>query len=107
MNSDFVQEHSKQLAERVATTAGPDVKSQTVLAWRLIFGTDPTESESAEAVAFVAAQTEVFTSKAAAPANGQAAAPAVAANPAGDPARQALSLLCQSLLSSNRFLYVE
>ncbi len=107
MNSDFVQEHSRHLAERVATVAGPDVKFQIVQAWRLIFGADPTESESTEAVAFVAAQTEVFASKAVAPANGPAAPPAVAANPAGDPERQALSLLCQSLLSSNRFLYVE
>ena len=107
MNSDFVQDHSRNLAERVATVAGPDVKSQIVLAWRLVFGTDPNETETTEAAAFVAAQTEVFQPKApvaaAVPATGAAAAP----NPAGDPARQALSLLCQSLLSSNRFLYVE
>lgn len=102
MNSDFVQEHSRNLAERITTTAGPDVKSQVVLSWRMIFGVDPTESESAEAVAFVAAQTEVFQPKAVPPAN----PPAGTASPP-DPARQAFALLCQSLLSSNRFLYVE
>jgi mono/diheme cytochrome c family protein len=45
MNSDFVQEHSRQLAERVAAVAGPDVKSQIVQAWRLIFGSDPSEAD--------------------------------------------------------------
>ncbi len=101
MNSEFVQDHSYALAERVSTTTGPDVKSQIVLAWRLVFGTDPTESESADAVAFVTAQTEVFQPKtppATTPPN---------TTPPPDPARQAFALLCQSLLSSNRFLYVE
>ena len=73
-----------------------------VLAWRLVFGADPTEAESTEAANFVTAQTGVFQPKSAV----TAAAPN-AANPPSDPARQALSLLCQSLLSSNRFLYVE
>ncbi len=101
MNSEFVQDHSHALAERIATAAGPDVKSQIVLAWRLVFGTDPTEAESAEAVAFVTAQTEVFRPK--------TPPPTIPPNtaPPPDPARQAFALLCQSLLSSNRFLYVE
>ncbi|TXT24024.1 MAG: hypothetical protein FD138_3134, partial [Planctomycetota bacterium] len=102
MNSDFVQEQSRNLAERVAAIAGPDVKSQIVLAWRLIFGAEPTETESAEAVAFVASQTEVFQPKTPPPAN-----PPAGTAPPPDPARQAFALLCQSLLSSNRFLYVE
>lgn len=102
MNSDFVQEQSRNLAERVAAIAGPDVKSQIVLAWRLIFGADPTETESSEAVAFVASQTEVFQPKTPPPAN-----PPAGTAPPPDPARQAFALLCQSLLSSNRFLYVE
>ena len=101
MNSEFVQDHSRELSQRIATTAGPDVKSQIALAWRLVFGADPTEAESAEAVAFVTAQTEVFqpkTPSATTPPN---------TTPPFDPARQAFALLCQSLLSSNRFLYVE
>jgi mono/diheme cytochrome c family protein len=101
MNSDFVQEHAHHLAERVATTAGPDVKSKVVLAWRLIFGADPSEQELADAVTFVTAQTELFQPKT------PPAAPAPNAAPPPDPARQAFALLCQSLLSSNRFLYVE
>ncbi|MBC7818459.1 MAG: DUF1553 domain-containing protein [Planctomycetaceae bacterium] len=101
MNSEFVQDHSRALAERIATAAGPDVKSQIVLAWRLVFGTDPTEAESAEAVAFVTAQTEVFQPK-----TPPATTPPNIPLPP-DPARRAFALLCQSLLSSNRFLYVE
>ena len=67
----------------------------------LLVDADPTESESTEAVAFVTAQTEVFRPKtppATTPSN---------TTPPLDPARQAFALLCQSLLSSNRFLYVE
>ncbi len=101
MNSEFVQDQSRELSQRIATTAGPDVKSQIVLAWRLVFGADPTEAESAEAVAFVTAQTEVFQPK-----TPPATTPPNTATPP-DPARQAFALLCQSLLSSNRFLYVE
>lgn len=104
MNSEFVQEHARNLAERIIAEAGPDVRSQMVLAWRLVFANDPTETELAESVAFVTAQTEVFQPKPPPPA--QPAAPNGAVPPP-DPARQATALWVQSLLSSNRFLYVE
>ena len=77
------------------------MKSQIVLAWRLVFGADPTEAESADAVAFVTTQTDVFQPK-----TPPATMPPNIAPPL-DPARQAFALLCQSLFSSNRFLYVE
>ena len=108
MNSEFVQEHSRNLTDRLISQAGPDVRSQVVLAWRLAFANDPTELELADAVAFVTAQTEVFQPKPTPPANAPAQ-PALAngAVQPPDPSRQAMALLVQSMLSSNRFLYVE
>ena len=108
MNSEFVQEHSRNLTDRLISQAGPDVRSQVVLAWRLAFANDPTELELADAFAFVTAQTEVFQPKPTSPANAPAQpAPANGAAPPPDPSRQAMALLVQSMLSSNRFLYVE
>ena len=110
MNSEFVQEHSRNLADRLVVEAGSDLRSQIVRAWRLVFATDPTEAELADALAFVTAQTEVFQPKTPQPASGAAATPSVPAagtTPPPDPARQAVALWVQSLLSSNRFLYVE
>lgn len=108
MNSEFVQEHSRNLTDRLVSQAGPDVRSQVVLAWHLAFANDPTELELADAVAFVTAQTEVFQPKPTPPAIAPAqSAPANGAAPPPDPSRQAMALLVQSMLSSNRFLYVE
>ncbi len=107
MNSEFIQEHSRNLTDRLVAEAGPDVRSQIVLAWRLVFASDPTESELAESFAFVTAQTEVFQPKTPPTANVPAASPANGAVPPPDPARQAVALWIQSLISSNRFLYVE
>lgn len=107
MNSEFVQEHARNLAERIIAEAGPDVRSQMVLAWRLVFANDPTETELAESVAFVTAQTEVFQPKPPPPAQPPAQPAALNGAASPDPARQAMSLWVQSLLSSNRFLYVE
>ncbi|MCX7418676.1 MAG: DUF1553 domain-containing protein, partial [Planctomycetia bacterium] len=104
MNSEFVQEHARNLADRLVAEAGSDVRSQIVLAWRLVFAADPTESELADSVTFVSAQTEIFQPKTPPPA--QPAAPN-GATPPPDPARQAMALWVQSLVSSNRFLYVE
>lgn len=108
MNSEFVQEHSRNLTDRLISQAGPDVRSQVVLAWRLAFANDPTELELADAVAFVTAQTEVFQPKPTPPAIAPAQpVPANGAVQPPDPSRQAMALLVQSMLSSNRFLYVE
>ncbi len=104
MNSEFVQEHARNLADRMLADAGPDLRSQIVFAWRLVFASDPTEAELADSVTFVTSQTEVFRPKTPPPT--QPAAPN-GATPPPDPARQAMALWVQSLISSNRFLYVE
>ena len=77
-------------------------KTESKVDVRLFFGADPSETESAKAAAFVTAQTEVFQPKVAPPVN-----PPAGTAPSLDPTRQAFALLRQSLLSSNRFLYVE
>jgi hypothetical protein len=96
MNNEFVLTQAVHMAERVQREAGPDLRAQATLAWRLAYAGDPTEAEAKEAVAFLTAQATQFGAK-----------PATAGDKAPPPAQQALACFCQALLSSNRFLYVD
>jgi hypothetical protein len=98
MNNDFVLSQSAYMAERVQREAGGDARAQIALAWRLAYAGEPTEDEAKEAVAFLAAQAEQFRSKPPAGTD---------KTPAPDPALRALTIFCQALLSSSRFLYVD
>ncbi|MBC8351271.1 MAG: PSD1 domain-containing protein [Planctomycetes bacterium] len=94
MNSEFVLRHARKLAERVkaASTADSSVE-QVRAAWRLAFGRLPREEELDVATAFLAKQNAYLKE-----------------NPIPDnvdPSLHALANLCQSLLSSNEFLYVD
>jgi uncharacterized protein DUF1553/uncharacterized protein DUF1549 len=99
MNNEFVLAQAAQMAERVQREAGPDLRTQAMLAWRLAYTSDLSEAEAKEAVAFLTAQEAQFGVKPAAPADKTA--------PASAPRQQALACFCQALLSSNRFLYVD
>lgn len=97
MNSDFVLENSKLLAERMSKDAGPDEAAQIQVAWQLVFNRAATDLELESAKKFLAEQHANF-----------------AATPVGktptekpDPALWARTTFCQALLSSNEFLYVE
>jgi mono/diheme cytochrome c family protein len=71
------------------------IAGQIARAWQLAYGRRPSREELNLAVRFVAAQMETFASL-------------PAAVPAGrSQSRQALTNLCQALLGSNEFLYVE
>ena len=91
MNNDFILEQSEAFASRLLREAGADPKAQVARAWHLAFAAEPTADEVKGALAFLARQAERFRA---------------AAKP-GDPRRQALATLCQALLGSNRFLYVD
>ena len=84
---------------------GDDLVAQVRRAWLLAFGRVADDVIVASSVAFLEKQHQNFL-----PPETGAAAPA-AASPANPPPltpnRQALALLCQALLSSNPFLYVE
>lgn len=94
MNSEFVLRHSRKLAERVqAASMGQPVAEQIQTAWRLAFCRPARDEELAAAVAFLDKQTAYLK-----------------ANPLADkvdPSLHAMTNLCQALLSSNEFLYVD
>jgi mono/diheme cytochrome c family protein len=96
MNSEFIVTQAGHFAERLRREAGGDLQSQAARAWRLAFGQAPNAEEIQDALAFLKAQTAHFRGKVAAKGLNHP-----------DPERQALACLCQVLISSNRFLYVD
>jgi len=97
MNSPFVIEQAEAMADRVMQQAGEDANAQFQLAWQLAFSRSPTDAEQQSGLAFLQAQMAELTSFK--PSDPKAKQP--------DPARLALANLCQALVSSNAFLYVE
>jgi hypothetical protein len=96
MNSPFVAQQVEAMATRVERESATESAARFQRAWRLVFGRQPTDFETASGAAFLSRQTE--------------AAAAVTADPKSpkpDPAHMALSNLCQALVSSNGFLYVD
>jgi hypothetical protein len=94
LNSEFVLTEANRMAERVRREAGADPEAQVIRAWRLAFAVDPTEGERKAALAFLQEQTAHFRSK---PTSGNTV----------EPSLQALAGFCQTLVGSNRFLYVD
>ena len=94
MNSQQTVSLANALARRVLDEAGSDSTQQVTRAWRLVFGMQPADHEIKAAVAFLQQQRELLDQSADRP-----------KELASDVA--ALSTLCQALLSSNRFLYIE
>jgi hypothetical protein len=104
MNNEFVVAHSQLMAERVFRRAGADSRQQVQEAWRLAFAREPAEAEINDAVAMLAQQTEHFRASAATAAQ---QTPTKDAGARPDPQHQALAVLCQAILSTNEFLYVD
>ncbi len=110
MNDTFILDNARRLADRLHAEAPGDDAARVRRAWRLLFGQDPGESDTARALAYLKEQSEGLAAYHAA--NPAPAPPAKDGKPADpppppDPAREALASLCQVLYSSNRFLYVE
>jgi hypothetical protein len=100
MNDSFVVSAATQLAERLRREHAGDARTQIQRAWHLLFSAPPTDPDTSSALAFLAEQTEILRARA-------AAEPPKKDAPAPDPQLQALASLCQALLGTNRFLYVE
>ena len=98
MNSDFVLENAKLLAERILKEAGTDEVAQVQRAWQLVFGRAASDAELDGAKRFFAEQRANFDSMANAEADPKKKP---------DPAEWSRTTFCQALLSSNEFLYVE
>jgi len=100
MNDTFVLQASKLLAERLRKESPGDARAQLIRAWRILFSEEPQETELLRSLAYVAEQTESLRTY-------YAKTPPVKDAPLADPPLDALASLCQVLLSSNRFLYLE
>jgi hypothetical protein len=84
MNNPFVIQQAELLANRIREKAGTDLTAQATLAWRLVFGRKPSESDVLSGVEFLSVPD---------------ATPETSAT--------ALNHFCHALLSSNGFLYVD
>lgn len=93
MNSDLAIEFAGFFADRLLAETPGGTDSQVRHAWEQAFATSPTDAELAEACLLIERQQELIAAQGE---KEKATAP-----------REALSLFCQALLSSNRFLYVE
>jgi hypothetical protein len=96
LNSEFLSAEAERMAARVAGDAPlknpADAAAHVGRAYAIAYGRPPSAAEAARALAFLAEQTADHVA---------AGRPADAAGPA------ALADLCQMLLASNEFLYVE
>jgi hypothetical protein len=101
MNSQFILDQAARFAARLKTDAGEDRTHQVVRAWQLAFSRPPTEQESSEALEFLTRQIEHLNQAA------EKAAPEEKEKKTGKAELQALTNLCQALLSANEFLYVD
>jgi len=98
MNSDFVLGGSDSLATRLTRDAGIDTPAKIRLAWHLIYGRSPAPQEVEAAQKFLAEQTIRLTESAKAITDTKLKP---------NPETVAWTTLCQALLSSNEFLYVD
>ncbi len=105
MNSDFVLQQAGYFAKRIRQEVAGDPARQVQTAWQLAFGRSPEPAEAERALAFLAAQTA--PSSTAAPPATAGANPPPATETATTTAIDPLVNLCQVLLSTNEFLYVE
>jgi hypothetical protein len=88
LNSDFARRRGQALARRLEREAGSGTEERLTLAFRLAAGRPPAEEERAAARKFLTAQAKVYAGQ-------------------KDGTERAWSDLCQMVLSSNAFLYVE
>ena len=104
MNSPFVLEQADRFATRIEKDAGADRSQQIQRAWLLAFQRLPRPRELADANAFLQNQVSHLESLPKTASKDPSAKP-----PAVPPTHehQALANLCQALLSSNEFLYVD
>ncbi len=106
MNSQFMLEQAARFAQRLQKESGENRSAQIRDAWRLAFSRLPTAPEQAAALAFLSCQTDHLKA---------AGEPEVAEKKTVKPDQptkptpelQALTDLCQALLSANEFLYVD
>jgi hypothetical protein len=98
MNNEFVVAQAEAMAARVRQSTSDDAAAFS-RAWFLALGREPTAEEQQDGVAFLAEQAALFQANPP-PTDAKTKTPA-------NPADLALATLCQALISSNGFLYVD
>jgi hypothetical protein len=98
MNSDFILNVAADFADRVAGEAGEASAAQIDRLWEIAFNRLPTPDERQAAIDFLTDQQAALVKREAATDGKQ---------PAGNASRRALRMLCQTVLSSNAFLYID
>ncbi len=111
MNSQFILDQATRFARRLQAEAGAGRAQQITRAWHLAFSRPPSATELADAVGFISEQVDYLQSKAAeeSKADGEKAKKdeKKKGGPKPAPELQALTNLCQALLSANEFLYID
>jgi len=103
MNNHSVIRIAEHFADRVLREAGDEPQHQAIHAWRLALGVSPSDSQALRLTQWLSD----LRSSLAASGSEQVAAPNLPTADVQKSNRQALALLCQAILSSNAFLYVD
>ncbi|MDZ4687835.1 MAG: PSD1 and planctomycete cytochrome C domain-containing protein [Planctomycetaceae bacterium] len=98
MNNAFVVDQALAMAERIRSEAGDDPAAQFDRAWMLIFSRSPEPAEWEQGLTYLREQIQYLTAH---------PAPVPPKQPAKDAATLALATLCQALMGSIGFLYVD
>jgi hypothetical protein len=107
MNSDFIVQMAEHFAGRVRREAGTNTGEQVRHAWRIAFTRSPDDNEINDALEFLDSQTDQFAAKTVETKPVTNRFDPKAKNVKRDAAELALANLCQLLLSSNEFLYID
>jgi outer membrane receptor for Fe3+-dicitrate len=100
MNSDLLINYSRFMAQRLQREAPNDREQQIRAAWQLIYSRPPEPSEQVSATRFLSEQIAAFAAQ-------PEYQPKDKKPPQRSAAEDATALMCQMLLSSNEFLYVD
>jgi len=100
LNSNLLLEYSRDLAARLDKDAGTDIAVQVQRAWQLVYSRAPEHSEIETGTHFLEDQRAVFEKQSEYQPDEKKATQRSAA-------QEALAVMCQMMLSSNEFLYVD
>ena len=92
MNGDFIMQQAQDFATLLKTEYEDDTAQKINHLWQRVYARNPDQSELADAQQFLIEQQETLTER---------------AGKEDDPALLAMANLCQILLSSNEFLYID
>ncbi len=103
MNDQFVIDRASDLADRLRREKPGDVRAQLNLLWLLTYAARPSSDELQRTLVYLAEEAETIRATLSSVKDGKEGG----ATPARDSSQLALASLCQAVLGSNRFLYLE